>query len=120
MSTIKKLETSERDHDLRFTKASDFTKTPQERRKAPSTKIVIKYDVGFNNALFLRGEGNNLSWDKGVLLQNISPDEWMWETEAPFTSLEFKVLLNDTHYEAGENHHLSCGATIHYTPNFNI
>lgn len=82
------------------------------------TRIVVKYDVGFNNQLFIRGKGANLSWEKGIPLINIKNDEWAWETNTPFTSGEFKVLINDTTYEAGDNHPLKAGMNIVYTPSF--
>lgn len=94
--------------------------SPYEPRplKGPKTRIVVKYDVGFSNSLYLRGKGASLSWDKGVCLKNLKADEWVWETDAPFTNCEFKVLINDSQYEIGENHRLTCGANIHYTPKF--
>lgn len=84
----------------------------------PKTRITIIYDVGFSNALFLRGQGAKLSWEQGVPLTNVKADEWVWETTEPFTICEFKVLLNDQEYESGQNHTLSCGASIQYTPHF--
>lgn len=94
---------------------------PQAQLAAPTgpkTRITIRYDVGFSNALYLRGNGAHLSWDKGVLLKNLGSDIWFWETSLPFTSCEFKVLINDQEYEIGDNHILSCGATVQYTPMF--
>lgn len=81
-------------------------------------RIVVKYDVGFNNTLSIRGNGAGLSWDRGAPLKNIGPDEWVWETNAPFTDCEFKVLINDQNYECGENHHLSPSSKFQYTPSF--
>lgn len=86
--------------------------------KGPISRIVIRYDVGFNNTIYLRGTGPNLGWDKGTLLKNTSPDEWVWETDLPFEVCEFKVLVNDKDYENGENHLMKCGSTISYTPKF--
>ncbi|MBA3816709.1 MAG: hypothetical protein H0X29_09385 [Parachlamydiaceae bacterium] len=86
--------------------------------KGPKTRIVIKFDVGFKNSITIRGKGAGLSWDRGLSLKNTKADEWMWETETPFTTGEFKVLINDTRYELGENHTLRCGASIHYAPKF--
>ena len=82
------------------------------------TRVVIKYDVGFNNHLTIRGKGANLNWDKGLPLKNIKRDEWVWETDIPFTQCEFKILLNDAAYETGENHRLKAGSSITYTPHF--
>ena len=84
----------------------------------PVTRIIINYDVGFSNALYIRGHGANLNWEKGILLKNTKCDEWVWETEAVFPNAEFKILINDKTYETGENHSLQCGSTTHYKPNF--
>lgn len=86
--------------------------------KGPKTRIVIKFDVGFKNLITIRGKGAGLSWDRGLSLKNTKADEWVWETETLFTTGEFKVLINDTHYELGENHTLRCGASIQYIPKF--
>ena len=82
------------------------------------TKITLKYDVGYNNHMYLRGNGVNLKWDVGVLLKNTKYDEWVWESKTPFSSLEFKALINDQQYELGENHKITYGSTIKYTPKF--
>lgn len=96
---------------------------PIEANQQPSkgrnkTRITIKYDVGFSNSLYLRGKGANLSWDRGVPLKNVKNDEWVWETDAPFNTCEFKVLINDQRFEEGENHPLNPGGNISYTPRF--
>jgi hypothetical protein len=93
---------------------------PNEKKKsAPNrTRVIIRFDVGFNNHISIRGHGANLSWDKGVMLKNTKHDEWVWETDQKFDSCEFKVLVNDTHYEQGNNHTIACDGTIAYTPRF--
>lgn len=96
------------------------TNTPSVKtHSGPKTRITLNYDVGFSNTLYVRGQGANLSWEKGIMLKNIKADEWVWETNVPFTSCEFKVLINDSIYETGQNHTLTCGASIRYTPKFN-
>lgn len=87
-------------------------------KKGPKTRVTVRYDVGFNNSISIRGKGANLSWDHGFSLKNTNADEWIWETETPFSTCEFKVLINDNQYEIGDNHSLSCGANIKYTPTF--
>lgn len=89
-----------------------------DKQTRSKTCITVKYDVGYPNQLYIRGKGANLSWDKGQLLKNTKPDEWVWETDAPFTNCEFKVLINDHVYENGDNHHLNVGSNILYTPHF--
>lgn len=89
------------------------------QKQMPSkSRITIKYNAGFPNQLFIRGKGANLNWEKGQLLQNTKPDEWIWETEIAFQHCEFKILINDQVYENGENHLLNSGATLHYSPSF--
>ena len=92
--------------------------TQQSFRKQEKSAIRIKCNVGYGNNLFIRGEGPGLSWMQGVLLTNIAPDEWIWETSEPFDSCEFKVLVNDKDFEAGDNHKLPLGAIVQYTPCF--
>lgn len=86
--------------------------------KASMTRVVVKYDIGFSNTMYIRGKGGNLSWDKGIPLKNTKNDEWVWETDLNFSNAEFKVLINDKIYEAGYNHTLQSGSTLEYTPQF--
>jgi hypothetical protein len=97
---------------------SPSTSYSDKKTSAQKTKITIKYDAGYPNQLYIRGKGANLSWEKGQPLRNVKADEWVWETDAPFSSCEFKVLMNDKIYEKGENHPLTSGATVIYTPQF--
>lgn len=111
-----------------YTKAPSFSTTATATLEHPEAaasshkrckaRVVVHYDVGFSNQIFIRGNGNSLSWSKGIPLKNIKPDEWVWETDADFTSLEFKVLVNDECYEKGDNHLLKSGTTFDYTPLF--
>lgn len=91
---------------------------PIQSSKELKTRVIVKYDVGYANDLYLRGKGAELSWEKGVKLKNTKPDEWVWETNVPFSNCEFKVLINDQVYETGENHPLHCGSCISYSPHF--
>ena len=105
-------------HNYTAASAPVGTQAKPELKKGPKTRVVIKYDVGFNNSLSLRGKGANLSWNAATPLKNVKNDEWVWETEISFNTCEFKVLINDSQYEIGENHPISCGASLHYTPKF--
>jgi hypothetical protein len=112
---------------------STIKKTVQETGSAPKqlhasqsmaktashTSIVVKCNCGFANNLFLRGEGiPGINWNKGTLLKCVKADEWVWESDTPFKSAKFKILLNDKQYELGENHSIDCGKSITFTPNF--
>lgn len=91
-------------------------KTKESRTK---TKIIARFDCGFPNSLFIRGEGvSTLSWDKGAQMKNISPNEWMWESDRPCSTVQFKVLINDNSFEQGENHSIAFGQAVEFTPKF--
>ena len=86
--------------------------------KNHTSKVIVKFDVGFSNALHIRGQGAGLNWEKGKLMKNTGTDTWVWETDVPIENCQFKVLINDEWYEAGENHRLNHGKIIEYTPRF--
>ena len=74
--------------------------------KADTNKTIIaaRVDVGFGNELYLRGSGfKDLSWDKGILMKNVSPYEWVWESNPLDTIIEYKLLINDKIWAEGEN-----------------
>ena len=89
------------------------------KQKTAKTKIVVHIDCGFSNNLFIRGEGvSSLSWDKGVPMKNVGPSEWAWESDRPFSTVQFKVLVNDKWFEQGDNHTVAFGQEIDITPRF--
>lgn len=83
------------------------------------SRIIVHYDCGFPNNLFIRGSGNKLDWNKGTPMKNMGPNTWLWETDSEVDQCEFKVLVNDEIYESGENHCLKKGNSCEYTPYFN-
>lgn len=89
------------------------------RKKKDKTKIIVQFDAGFSNQIYLRGEGiPELSWGKGLPLKNVKADEWVWETEVPFKAGQFKILINDQAYELGDNHRIYPGTSIRINPKF--
>ena len=65
--------------------------------------VLIKCDIGWGNTLFIRGEGNVLNWDKGIALSFCEKGQgWFFETEGT-QPIEFKVLINDQQWSAGDN-----------------
>ena len=87
-------------------------------RKLVETRIVARVDVGFGNALYLRGEGAGLSWEQGVLMENISPYEWAFTTTRAASPIEFKYLVNDQVWADGENQTVAAGGTSISSPVF--
>jgi hypothetical protein len=89
------------------------------KRKQKKTRVVIQVEPSFQSELYLRGEGlADLSWEKGIELKHVQPDEWVFETEELFSAGSFKVLIDDKTYELGENHPLYPGASIRVNPKF--
>jgi hypothetical protein len=82
------------------------------------TEVHANIDVGFGNALFIRGEGDSLSWDKGVPLKCVGPDLWRWSTESADQRLVFKLLLNDQVWSKGADWTLDAGDQLEVVPNF--
>ena len=81
------------------------------------TTIEVKIDVGFGNAVFLRGQGSGLTWDQGVLLACVDGGTWRWSqtVAAPIT---FKVLLNDQVWSAGNDFVVKPGQKLEVSPSF--
>jgi hypothetical protein len=91
----------------------------EKHKGKAKTRIVAHFDCGFPNNLFIRGDGiSSLSWDKGTVMKNVSPNEWVWESDRPFSTAHFKILVNDGQYEVGENHTLTFGQEVDFSPLF--
>jgi hypothetical protein len=101
------------------------TATPSFLKKAiqsarPHNKTVTieaKIDVGFGNALYLRGEGPGLSWDTGIPLKCVDSSTWKWSGLANNT-LKFKLLLNDSVWSKGEDLTAAPGQKVEVAPAF--
>ncbi|MFP4351200.1 MAG: hypothetical protein ACLFRP_09695 [Puniceicoccaceae bacterium] len=87
-------------------------------RPKPVTRIIARVDVRFGNSLFIRGEGGGLSWTEGTPMENISSDEWKWETEEADSGIVFKFLVNDEIWSKGEDQTVAAGGTSISTPTF--
>jgi len=81
------------------------------------TVIDVKHDVGFGNALFLRGHGGDLTWDRGVRLICVDGKTWRWSgtVKGPLT---FKLLINDKIWSAGNDLTIKPGQKLEVKPNF--
>lgn len=95
---------------------------PELQERAPVapvfTTVTVLCDVGFGNALYIRGEGPGLSWDKGVLMNCIGPEEWqiqLGESARPFA---YKILVNDISWSAGPDFMIEPGASQTISPQF--
>ena len=86
--------------------------------KVSVTTITAAIDVGFGNALFIRGEGPGLSWEKGLSLNCITDTEWGINISGATQPLVFKFLLNDETWSLGEDFTLAPGKVGKFEPQF--
>ena len=94
-------------------------KASAKKKIATKTTIAARVDVGFGNNLYIRGEGAGLSWDVGILMRNLSPYEWAWETKSSDKPIEYKLLINDELRANGENQFAQTDETSITAPTFN-
>jgi hypothetical protein len=101
---------------LKPNEASPNSSAPRATSGALTT-IEVKIDVGFGNAVFLRGQGSGLTWDHGVPLACVDGGTWRWSqtVAAPIT---FKVLLNDKVWSAGNDLVVTPGQKVQVSPKF--
>jgi hypothetical protein len=86
--------------------------------KSVATTIKACIDVGFGNALYVRGEGPGLSWDKGLLMQCVGQDQWqisLGESARPFL---VKFLINDVTWSTGPDYTVPSGVSLTLAPQF--
>jgi len=95
-------------------KPAAATKKPAGKK----TLIVAKIDVGWGNSLYIRGLGGGLSWDVGVLMDNLKKDEWSWSCPAVDGPITYKFVRNDVHWALGPDRIAVPGESCVTTPQF--
>ncbi len=77
---------------------------PKKRRPA-MLSIRVHYDVGVGNRITVRGDTAPYEWERGIDAQNTSEDIWEFQIERIVAgkTFQFKPLINDATYSAGEN-----------------
>ena len=101
------------------TAARPAVPAPKLTTAAPGavTTIDVKLDVGFGNAVFLRGHGGGLTWERGVPLSCVDGKTWRWSgtVKDPIT---FKLLINDKIWSAGTDLTVKPGQKLEVKPIF--
>ena len=82
------------------------------------TTISARIDVGFGNALFIRGEGPGLSWEKGLPMECVENDLWRIVLAESARAYTFKLLINDLTWSVGPDFSAACGTSVTLTPEF--
>jgi hypothetical protein len=91
---------------------------PVELPKPTIIKIKAQIDVGFGNALTIRGSGAGLSWDKGLSMNCVNDDIWSITLVGVSGSVTFKFLVNDLTWSEGEDFVAQPGDEIILSPTF--
>lgn len=84
---------------------------------AALTTIDVKLDVGFGNAVFLRGHGGGLTWERGLPLVCVDSKTWRWSGVAK-DPITFKLLINDKIWSAGNDLMIAPGQKLEVAPEF--
>jgi hypothetical protein len=87
-------------------------------KRGPIIRIAAKIDVGFGNALFIRGSGAGLSWDRGQPLECVERSTWIWSTHKSAEEITFKLLINDQLWCRGDNMRAIPGVPAEVVPSF--
>jgi hypothetical protein len=82
------------------------------------TEVKAKLDVGWGNTLFIRGQGDGLSWEKGQPLLCADRSTWVWSTRRARTNVVFKLLLNDQIWAKGADAVVQPGQRLTLVPTF--
>jgi hypothetical protein len=86
--------------------------------KSISTVITATIDIGFGNALYIRGEGASLSWDVGTLMTCVKGDAWSITLPETSKPIIYKFLINDLTWSAGPDYIAESGKKIAVKPTF--
>lgn len=87
-------------------------------KKPAVTTVAARVDVGFGNALFIRGEGAGLSWDRGVAMDCVGADLWQIILPESASVVTFKFLVNDLSWSTGPDYSAVGGSSVTLTPEF--
>jgi hypothetical protein len=80
--------------------------------------IVANANVGWGNAIYVRGDGGGLSWDEGEPMLCVADDQWVWSYPEADAPREFKFLRNDRDWAFGDNHKVAVEKMSVFTPQF--
>lgn len=96
-----------------------FTFSPDmETLPSQQTRITVRFQAKPGDKLFIRGTGPQINWAHGIELHHEGADLWTFETREAFSKIEYKILLNDIHWEQGNNHTAECGKKEEVSPRF--
>ena len=84
------------------------------------TVIEARFNVRPGEALYIRGQGDGLNWDKGQRLNCGFGGGWIWTTNKAQGKVRFKLLLNDKIWAQGRRMVVKAGGLIEVAPVFRL
>jgi hypothetical protein len=84
----------------------------------PLTIVEAEIEVGSGDSLFIRGEGEGLSWNKGQPLSRFDASRWIWSSHQAREKVICKLLLNDTVWAKGDDVVVRAGTRVELAPVF--
>ena len=82
------------------------------------TTLRFHADVGYGHAVFVRGSGYPLSWERGEPATWEEGEVWTLRLAGVTGTLELKALIDDSTWEQGDNHQVEPGETLDAKPEF--
>ena len=98
--------------------AAPVKKKAVTKKESPATIIFAKIDIGFGNHLYIRGEGQGLSWDHGVAMDCVGNGLWTTSITDAALPVVFKLLVNDLSWSTGPDYVAEPGKSITIEPAF--
>jgi len=93
-------------------------KKPAAKSEPPATFVSAQIDVGFGNHLAIRGSGPGLSWDQGLVMDNVGTNLWTVAISKATKPVAFKLLVNDLSWNTGADFVVAPGQSITTLPTF--
>ena len=87
-------------------------------RRVKPTIVAVTVELGRGDAIFIRGQGGGLRWDKGRRLASVGPEQWVWAASDPRGDIEFQLLLDDQDLGPSNNLVLRAGERVEAFPDF--
>ena len=88
------------------------------KKEPPATIIFAKIDIGFGNHLYIRGEGQSLSWDHGIAMDCVGNGLWTTTIKDAAIPVVFKLLVNDLSWSTGSDFVAEPGQSLTVEPTF--
>ena len=99
-------------------KQSIAKKPAKQKASGKSGCVIARVDVGWGNSLYIRGNGADLSWAKGVHMTSSTANEWLWTSPQFKSNFEFKILINDVYWSEGDNYDANVNKVTIVSPTF--